>query len=162
MPRVPAPTLWPPVVAALAACGSAAAPAPPCTLSPPPDPPTPSATAGVVAFAADRGWLIGRGAIAFTATVRGPARYHADCSGPLQVVVSDSSDIHVFSAGPRAVRGVPCGTVSLPRGRSAEYELSWEVDPTLPPGVYEATLLLGDQPPVTLAVRLGPPPSGCG
>ncbi|HEX6491972.1 MAG TPA: hypothetical protein VF112_00590, partial [Candidatus Dormibacteraeota bacterium] len=60
-----------------------------------------------------------------------------------------------------AVRGVPCGAVSLPRGRSAEYEISWQVDPTLPAGVYDATLVLGDQPPTTLQVRLGPPPSGC-
>lgn len=161
MPRIPATPLWAPVVAALAACGSSAAPADRCTAPAVSDPPTPSAAAGVVGFGADRGWLVGSGAIAFTATVRGPARYHADCSGPLQVVVSDSSDIHVFSAAPPAVRGVPCGAVSLPKGRSAEYELSWQVDPTLPAGVYDATVVLGDQPPATLQVRLGRPPSAC-
>jgi hypothetical protein len=115
----------------------------------------------VVGFGADRGWLVGPGAIAFTATVRGPARFRADCSGPLQVVVSDSADIHVFSAAPPVGKGVPCGVVSLPRGRSAEYELSWQVDPSLPSGLYEATLVLGDQPPTTLQVRLGLPDPVC-
>jgi hypothetical protein len=161
MPRIPAATLWAPVVAALTACGSAAAPAVRCTTASRADPPTPSAVAGVVGFAADRGWLEGGGAIAFTATVRGPAHYHADCSGPLQVVVSDSSDIHVFSSAPPAVKGMPCGTVSLPRGRSAEYELSWQVDPTLPAGLYDATLVLGDQPATTLQLRLGRPEPVC-
>jgi len=164
MPRIPVTPLRAPVaavVAALAACGSAAVPAARCAAPPPPDPPTPSASAGVVGFAADRGWLVGAGAISFTATVHGPAKYRADCSGPLQVVVGDSADIHVFQAAPPAVRGVPCGAVNLPRGRSAEYEISWQVDPTLPAGVYEATLVLGDQPPTTLQVRLGPPPRSC-
>ncbi|HEY0409946.1 MAG TPA: hypothetical protein VGE42_06710 [Candidatus Dormibacteraeota bacterium] len=155
MPRIPVATLRAPVVAALTACGSAAAPTVHCTVPARPDPPSPSAVAGVVGFAADRGWLVGPGTIAFTATVRGPARFRADCSGPLQVVVSDAADIHVFSAAPPAVKGVPCGVVSLPRGRSAEYELSWRVDPSLPSGPYEVTLVLGDQPPTTLPVRLG-------
>ncbi len=156
MPRIPAATrLAPVVVAALTGCGSAAAPAVRCTAPTPPDPPTPSASAGVVAFAADRGWLVGGGPIGFTATVRGPARYRADCSGPLQVVVSNSADVHVFSAAPAATKGIPCGTVRIPTGRSADYELVWQVDPTLPPGVYDATLVLGDQPPATLQVRLG-------
>jgi hypothetical protein len=164
MPRLPAITLRAPVaagVAALAACGSAAVPVARCTAPPSTDPPTPSATAGVVGFGADRGWLVGGGPINFTATVHGPARFHADCSGPLQVVVSDSADIHVFQAAPPAVRGVPCGAVSLPRGRSAEYEISWQVDPTLPAGLYDATMVLGDQPPTSLQVRLGRPPSAC-
>jgi hypothetical protein len=56
---------------------------------------------------------------------------------------------------------VPCGAVSLPRGRSAEYELSWQVDPTLPAGLYDATLILGDQPPTTLQLRLGRPDPVC-
>ncbi len=155
MPRIPVATLCAPVVAALTACGSAAAPTVHCSIPMRSDPPTPSALAGVVGFAADRGWLEGAGAIAFTATVHGPARFRADCAGPLQVVVSDSADIHVFSAAPPAVRGVPCGVVSLPRGRSAEYELSWPVDSSLPSGLYEATLVLGDQPATTLQVRLG-------
>src|SRR5438046_595147 len=103
MPRIPVATLCAPVVAALTACGSAAIPVVRCTIPSRPAPPTPSAVAGVVGFAADRGWLVGSGAIAFTATVRGPARFRADCSGPLQVVVSDSADIHVFSAAPPAV-----------------------------------------------------------
>jgi hypothetical protein len=51
--------------------------------------------------------------------------------------------------------------VSLPRGRSAEYELSWQVDPTLPAGLYDATLILGDQPPTTLQMRLGRPDPVC-
>jgi hypothetical protein len=51
--------------------------------------------------------------------------------------------------------------VSLPRGRSAEYELSWQVDPTLPAGLYDATLVLGDQPATTLQLRLGRPEPVC-
>lgn len=159
MPRIPVATLRAPVVvAALTACGSAAAPVVHCTIPSRPDPPTPSAVAGVVAFAADRGWLVGAGVVGFTATVRGPARFRADCSGPLQVVVSDAADIHVFSAAPPAG---PCGLVTLPRGRSAEYELAWRVDASLPAGLYDATLVLGDQPPVTLQVRLGRPDPVC-
>jgi hypothetical protein len=162
MPRIPTASRWAPVaVAALSACGSPAAPAVRCTVPAQSDPPTPSAVAGVVAFSADRGWIAGPGTVAFSATVRGPARYRADCSGPLQVVVSDSADIHVFSSAPAAVKGVPCGPVSLPRGRSAEYELVWLVDPTLPAGIYDATLVLGDQPPTTLQVRLGRPDPVC-
>jgi hypothetical protein len=161
MPRIPVSTLWAPALLSLAACGSAAAPVASCSARPSTDPPAPSASAGLVGFEADRGWLAGGGPITFTATVHGPARYRADCSGPLQLVVSDAADIHVFQAAPPAVRGIPCGAVSLPRGRSAEYELSWQVDPTLPAGVYEATLVLGDQPPATLQVLLGRPASAC-
>jgi hypothetical protein len=158
MPRPPVDALPAALLAAaLAACGAGAAPVP-CSRAAATDPPAPSVGAGVVSFAADRGRVDGGGVVEFTATVRGPARYRADCGGPLQVVVSDSADIHVFSAAPPAVRGVPCGRVSLPRGRAADYVLTWQVDPTLPAGIYDADLVLGDQPSSTLSVRLGPVP----
>lgn len=149
------------LAAALSGCGASSAAAP-CHPPPATDPPAPGVRAGVVSLAADRGRVDGGGTVEFTARVGGPARFRADCAGPLQVVVSDPADIHVFSAAPAAVRGVPCGRVALPRGRAAEYEVSWPVDPTLPPGLYDATLILGDQPPAILEVRVGPMPvSGC-
>jgi hypothetical protein len=126
------------------------------------EPPAPGASAGVARFAADRGRVDPGGAVDFTASVHGPAKYRADCAGPLQLIVSDQADIHVYSAAPPAVHGVPCGAVSLPGGRSAEYQLTWRIDATLPAGLYDATLVLGDQPPTTLQVRLGRPAgAGC-
>jgi hypothetical protein len=149
------------LAAALTACGSSSAAAP-CRPPAATDPPAPGAQAGVVSLAADRGRVDGGGSVEFTARVIGPARFHAECTGPLQVVVGDSADIHVFSAAPPATRGVPCGVVRLPRGRAAEYAVSWPVDPTLPPGLYDATVILGDQPPAVLQVRVGPMPvTGC-
>jgi len=156
-------TCAPLLCALLAGCGSSAGVASGCPAGPPPtDPPAPAATAGLVAFAADRGRVDPGAAVDLSATVHGPARYRADCAAPLQVIVSDSADIHVYSAAPPATHGVPCGTVTLPQGRSAQYQLSWRTDATLPPGLYDVTLILGDQPPATLQLRLGrPAPPAC-
>ena len=91
----------------------------------------------------------------------GPLVYHAPCDSPLQLVVTDRADIHVATQTAPAPRGTPCGDVTLAAGQSVEYDLLWAPDPTLPAGAYKASLSLGDQPSLVLAVTLGQPPLVC-
>jgi hypothetical protein len=115
---------------------------------------------GALQARADREQVANGGNVTFTMTVTGPARYSAPCPGPLQLIVVDRADLHVYSDAPAAQRGIPCGDVVLGAGTVAEYPVRWAPDPTLPGGLYHAVLTLGDQPPLMVAVVLALP-SAC-
>lgn len=134
-----------------AACGESGQTAH-CTPSAPATPPR--TTAGALTAFTDRAVVPSGGSLQASVRVTGPAHYQAACSGPLQVIVVDSADIHVDSVTAAAPRGTPCGTVSLGAGQTAEYDVLWNSDPTLPPGDYRLVLGLGDQPQLVLHVRL--------
>jgi ABC-type phosphate transport system substrate-binding protein len=139
------------IVAALVltACGGTTAAPRSC----PSQPATgPHAQTGPVAVDADRRQLRAGATVTFTVTVTGPAQYQADCAGPIQLLVNDGSDIRVFAG--RSAPGVrtSCGNVQLGAGQRAVYAVAWQSDSTLPDGQYSATVLMGDQPAVTLTV----------
>ncbi|TMC51011.1 MAG: hypothetical protein E6J14_00760 [Chloroflexi bacterium] len=146
--------------AALLACGGGApsSSSTSCRRASPPPPPV--TVSGALRAQADREQVASGGAVTFTMTVTGPARYSAACPGPLQLIVVDRADLHVYSDAPAAPRGIPCGNVVLGGGSVAEYSVRWAPDPTLPGGLYHAVLTLGDQQPLMLAVVLAQP-SGC-
>jgi hypothetical protein len=152
--RLPPPLVAGPLGAALAlaACGVAGQSAR-CTAHASPSPPV--ATAGQLTATVDRAVVPGGGSLQASVHIAGPLRYQAPCDGPVQLIVVDSADIHVDSLAPPAPRGTPCGEVSLAAGQSAEYDVAWTADPTLPPGAYRLVLGLGDQPQLALPVRLG-------
>jgi len=145
--------------AALVACGDST-PAARCT-------PAPSATpavavAGPLTARTDAGTVPAGGTVKVSVDAVGPLAFTAPCDAPLQLIVIDSADLHVDALAPPAPKGTPCGPVVLPAGRTAHYELLWTSDETLPPGRYSLVATLGDQPPLTLQVRLGPGPITCG
>jgi len=144
------------------ACGSAAPARLPC---PPPVRSGAHAAVGPISVTTDRSRLHGGTAVTFTVLVTGPAAYQAACDGPLQLLVADTSDQHVYSgkSAPAMVGG--CGDVTLAEGQRQVYNVSWQPEPTLPAGTYEAVLLMGDQPGLTvpLVVEAGPEQGGrCG
>jgi hypothetical protein len=79
----------------------------------------------------------------------------------VQLIVSDSADLHVASQAPPAPKGTPCGAVTLAAGQTAHYDVAWASDPTLPAGEYRALVTLGDQPTLTLMLQLGAGPFSC-
>lgn len=157
-----------PLVAALAgaalgllACGGDT-PAPHC--SPPrASPSAPTVSSGHLTAVADRAVVPAGGSVAVAVQASGPWSFVAPCEGPVSLIVIDRTGIHVDALAPPAPKGTPCGTVTLAAGETAEYEVVWNADPTLPPGPYRLVLGLGDQPQLVLTVRLGLEfGSGCG
>jgi hypothetical protein len=143
----------------LVACGSEAQTAR-CTPRPSPSPP--AATAGQLTATADPAVVPAGGSVEAAVHVAGPLTYQAPCTAPLSLIVVDSTDIHVDSEGPPAPKGTPCGAVKLAAGQTAEYDVVWNADPTLPTGPYRLVLGLGDQPQLVLTVHLGIEVSRCG
>lgn len=140
---------------ALAGCGDST-PAARCT--PPPTATPASASSGPLTARTDRGTLAAGGTVKLSVDVRGPASYTAPCDQPVQVVVVDSTDLHVATASAPAPKGTPCGAVTLGDGQTAHYEVLWTSDDTLPPGRYSLAATLGDQPPLTVQVTVGAGP----
>ena len=143
------------VAAALAAgCGTSATSSSTCT----PDAATaatpPRATSGPVTLAADRGAVPRGGTVAFTVTVTGPATVSAPCDAPVSLVVTDASDIHVYSASSPAQPGEPCGDLALGTGQTAVYQVRWDVDPTTPSGSYRVAASVGDLPDADVALAV--------
>lgn len=136
----------------LAACGGDSPP-PLCTPHASPSPPV--TNAGQLSATADRAALPVGGSVQATVRVAGPFAYQAPCDAPMRLIVVDSADIHVDSVAPPAPKGTPCGAVNLAAGQSAEYDVVWNADPTLPTGAYRLVLALGDQPQLLLVVHLG-------
>jgi hypothetical protein len=137
----------------LVACGETATTAQCRT----PAPATPaSAVSGPLTAHTDRGVLQSGGTVHVVVDVVGPASFNAPCDAPVSAVVVDATDLHVAAVSAPAPKGTPCGAVSLPAGDKAHYELAWTADITLPSGGYRLVVTLGDQPPVTLPVALGP------
>ncbi len=144
--------------AILVACGGDS-PTPPCTPQPSPSPPV--ATTGQLTASADKATVPSGGAVLASVRAVGPLHYQAPCDAPLDLIVVDRTDIHVDSVSPPAPKGTPCGAVTLGAGQSAEYDVLWNSDPTLPPGPYRLVLGLGDQPQLVLQVQLGILPTSC-
>lgn len=144
----------------LAACGDSGPVAGHCT--PPPTASPALATAGALTARTDRGALAAGDTVKVSVDVAGPATYDAPCDQPLQLVVVDSTALHVGEATAPAPKGTPCGAVSLAAGQSAHYEVLWTSDDTLPPGRYTIAATLGDQAPLSLDVTVGGGPfSAC-
>jgi hypothetical protein len=108
---------------------------------------------GVTAVA-DRGTVTPGATVTFTVVARGESRFTAPCAGPLQLLVDDSFQLSVYSTASAAGPSSPCGPVALAAGGRAVYSVAWPVDPSLPDGPYEATLVLGDMPSLRLAVTV--------
>jgi len=146
----------------LTACGGTAAtttPTPPCRTAI--HFPAPSAAAGPVAATADQAQVDPGATVTFTETLSGPATVQVDCSEPLQVLVTDSTSLSVYSGYSEGVATSACGTLTLAVGASQSYQVAWPVDPSLPGGTYTATLVLGDAPQLTLTLAVGTLPGGC-
>lgn len=140
----------------LAACSAGdSSTSTPCSPRPSPTVTAPSARAGSVTVAADSGLVEPGSSVTVTVHVDGPLQLVTDCSAPVELVVVDSSDVHVFADHPAAERGVPCGNVTLPPGGGADYELHWTPDATLPSGRYTAVVTVGSLTPVDLGIVLG-------
>jgi hypothetical protein len=146
----------------LAACGGTAAtatPTPPCRSAVPF--PSPSAAAAPVSATADQAQVDPGATVTFTETITGPATVEVDCSEPLQVLVTDSTALSVYSGYSAAAAAEACGTLTLAGGTSDVYQVTWPVDPSLPGGTYTATLILGDAPQLTLSLAVGALPGAC-
>jgi len=143
----------------LAACGDSA-PAARCTPAPKATPAT--VTAGSLTARTDAGVIPAGGTLKLSLDAAGPLSYTAPCEQPVQLIVIDSSDLHVDALGPPAPKGTPCGPVSLAAGQTAHYEVLWTADDTLPPGRYTLAATLGDQPALSLQVSVGAGPITCG
>ena len=115
-----------------------------------------------VAATASLGRVDPGGEVTFTEALDGPATLEVGCQAPLQVVVSASSGLSVYSGSANAVSGGECGTVTVAAGSRQTYQATWPVDATLPGGDYTATLVLGNAPELTLPVAVGVVPGGCG
>ncbi|MGD0370193.1 MAG: hypothetical protein ABSC16_00640 [Candidatus Dormibacteria bacterium] len=146
----------------LTACGGTAAtatPTPPCRSAI--HFPSPSAVAAPVSAAADQAQVDPGATVTFTETITGPATVQVDCSDPLQVLVTDSTALSVYSGYSEAAAADACGTLTLTGGASESYQVAWPVDPSLPGGTYTATLVLGDAPQLTLSLAVGTLPGAC-
>ena len=154
------PSVSPAAVAVLlSACAAQAAPvSSSCTAR---AAPPPHAAAGPFLASAGQAVVAPGATVAFTVTATGPASFTAPCSGPLQLFVADDTTLRVYAAASATGPASPCGAVSLVKGKRDVYAVTWQVDPTLPPGPYTATLLLGDQPALTLTVKLASSVAGC-
>jgi hypothetical protein len=139
----------------LVACGDVVAP-PQCTAIPTASPP--HVSAGALTARADHGVMPAGNTLHVSVEAAGPLSYSAPCNQPLQLIVSDSADLHVASGGAAAPKGTPCGAVSLQAGQTAHYDVAWPSDPTLPAGEYRVVVTLGDQAPLALSVQLGAGP----
>ena len=96
----------------------------------------------------------------FTETLTGPASVdEIECAQPLQVIVTDSTALSVYSGSSAA--GGACGTVTLVAGSSQTYQVAWPVDSSLPGGTYTATLILGSAPQLSLNLAVGTLPGVC-
>jgi hypothetical protein len=154
LPLLPAPLLA--LAACLCACGGGSASASAsCPANASATPAPPSATAGPVTLAADRGLVPRGGQVALVADVTGPVDVNAPCDGPASLVVTGSDGVHVFSDTPAPQPGDPCGALTLAAGKVATFHLSWSVDPTLPSGSYALAVTVGDLPEVSVQVDVG-------
>jgi hypothetical protein len=142
----------------LVACGDSA-PAARCTPAPTASPP--HVSAGALTARADKGLLPAGNTLHVSIEAAGPLSYTAPCDQPVQLIVSDSADLHVASQAPPAPKGTPCGAVTLAAGQTAHYDVTWASDPTLPAGEYRVLVTLGDQPTLTLMLQLGAGPFSC-
>jgi len=98
--------------------------------------------------------------VTFTETLTGPASVdEIECAQPLQVIVTDSTALSVYSGSSAA--GGACGTVTLVAGSSQTYQVAWPVDSSLPGGTYTATLILGSAPQLSLNLAVGTLPGVC-
>jgi len=136
----------------LAACGGVS---PASTGTACPNIPAPRDSVPPVVASADQGRVDPGGTVTFTETISGPASLQIECSGPLQVVVTDGTGLSIYTGSGSAVSGSLCGSVTLASGASQSYQVSWPVDPSLPGGDYAASLVLGDAPQLTLTVAVG-------
>jgi len=146
----------------LTACGGGTALAtatPSCR--PPLSLPTPAASAGPVSVTADQAQVDPGAIVTFIETVTGPATLQIDCSQPIQLVVTDSTGLSVYSGYSAAAAGAGCGALTLAAGAGESYQLTWPVDPSLPGGTYTATIALGDAPQLTLNLAVGTLPGVC-
>jgi hypothetical protein len=147
------------VAAALGACGGSTS-RPSCP--PPPAPPTSRAQSGQLVASEDRPRLAAGGSVTFTLVATGPVQYTASCDAPLQLLVTDATQLRVYAGssapGTPAAPGTAgtCDQVTLDPGRKLTYTVEWRTDASLPPGRYTATLLLGDQPQIDLPVVIAP------
>jgi len=149
-PSRPAPPVLLGACALLVACGDSTTAAR-CT--PPPSAPSPSAVgAGPLTARADRAQVPDGGTVRLSVDATGPATYTAPCDQPVQVIVVDSTDLHVAALTDPAPKGTPCGAVTLTAGQTAHYEVLWTTDATLPPGMYRLVATLGDQAPLVVHV----------
>jgi len=124
--------------------------------------PAPQVAMPPVSAAADQGRVDPGAQVNFTETVTGPTILQVDCQQPLQLVVTDATGLSVYSGAEAPVAAGLCGRLSVAAGAAEAYQVSWPVDPSLPGGTYQATLMLGDAPELTLAVAVGAIPGGCG
>ena len=145
----------------LTACGSVATATPTPHCRPAPVLPPPHASAAPVAAAADRARVDPGGTVTITETVTGPASLRVDCSQPLQLIVTDSTDLSVYSGYSAGAPDAACGDLSLASGDGQTYQVGWPVDPSLPGGTYTATLVLGNAPQLTLSLAVGALPGTC-
>jgi hypothetical protein len=146
----------------LTACGGTAATVTPTpTCRPVIHFPSPSASAGPVSASADRAQVDPGATVTFTEAIAGPATVQVDCAEPLQVVVTDSTALSVYSGYSEEAAADACGTLTLAAGAGESYQVAWPVDPSLPGGTYTATLVLGDAPQLTLTLAVGTLPGVC-
>jgi hypothetical protein len=99
--------------------------------------------------------------VTFTEVAVGPATVQVDCSEPLQVAVTDSTGLTVYSGSSAGSPPGACGEVALAAGAADTYQVTWPVDSSLPGGTYTATLVLGDAPELTLNLAVGTLPGDC-
>jgi hypothetical protein len=146
----------------LTACGgtlATATPTPPCRAAI--SLPSPAAAAAPVSATADQAQVDPGDTVTFTETVAGPATLEVDCSEALQLIVTDSTALSVYSGSSAATAASSCGTVTVDPGGTLSYQVAWPVDPSLPGGIYTATLALGDAPELALSVAVGTLPRVC-
>jgi hypothetical protein len=144
--------------ALLAGCGAQAATGRSCI---PPPAGLARTTQGTVSASASPASVQPGGSVAFTVTVTGPAQYSAPCTGPVQLLVADSTQLRVFAASADSSPASPCGAVTLRPGRRVVYSVVWQVDPTLPYGRYDAQLVVGYNTDLQLAVSIAAPAGSC-
>lgn len=140
----------------LTACGGGATTTPTACATPAPPPP-PSAAAAPVTAVGSTARVDPGGTVTFTVTASGPAQVHfGDCSAPLSLFVTDSGDQRVY-AGQSVALSDPsrCPAATLAAGQTLSEQVDWPVDPSLPGGVYQAALVLGDAPQLTLSIAVG-------
>jgi hypothetical protein len=123
--------------------------------------PTPAASVPPVSATADQGRVDPGGTVTFTETVTGPATLDVDCLQPVQLIVTDSAGLSVYGGASSGAGGDACGTLVLADGAGESYQVAWPVDPSLPGGMYTATLALGDAPELTLSLLVGTLPGAC-
>ncbi len=145
----------------LTACGAAASATPTPRCHPAVHFPSPSASAAPVSATADQAQVDPGATVTLTETITGPATVQVDCSAPLQVLVTDSTALSVYSGYSAEAAADACGTLILAAGARQSYQVTWPVDPSLPGGTYTATLVLGDAPQLTLSLAVGALPGAC-